>query len=272
MNLARRMAALPTGRVRVAADAAHLVAVHANRARALVVAAGAAGDVPPRRRAMELPAAARNAPTRRMRIARSLRERRQIVGAVAVFTRSWSRGSAGKEAPSQRASTGVPAEEVVAVDEVADRPARETWSRSSSRPCARVAVGAERLLVAGGAALRRRARRAWVLAHEVALVRIERHRPQLISGQIEVAHAAATLIQLLFVLVALRARSHGRSRIGRAQRLRQRLMARTSHFSFVRSMCFAWSRCITGSGDGHGAACLTSVWHMEQLPFSFCSR
>src|SRR5437867_3730486 len=47
-DFASRMAVAPTGRMGVAADSSHLVALHADRAGALVVAAGAAADVAPR--------------------------------------------------------------------------------------------------------------------------------------------------------------------------------------------------------------------------------
>src|SRR6267142_4289643 len=105
--------------MRVAADAAHLVAADAVRRVSLVVAAGAAGDVAPGGVAVELPRAG-HAPAWRMRIERA-RTRGDVLELVAVLA------EAGPVAALARRRVRplihrVPPEEILAGDETAVGP------------------------------------------------------------------------------------------------------------------------------------------------------
>src|SRR5690349_13066838 len=86
-----------------------------------------------------------------------------------------------------------------------------------------VTVGAERLLMAGGAAGRGRARHPSVLANEVALMRKRGNRRQRIARQVAVAARAVPLVVFLLVLVTGKARRHRRWRRA-LTRLRQALV------------------------------------------------
>src|SRR5689334_16409322 len=81
-DLVARVAVAPAERVRIAAHAADLVAIDADRGRALVMAGGAAGDVAARLEGVRV--GPRERPARRVRITRARRVGRQVLRAVAV--------------------------------------------------------------------------------------------------------------------------------------------------------------------------------------------
>ena len=125
----------PTGGVRIAADAADLVAIDADRSRALIVAGRALADVAPRLDAVKLRRAGVR-PSRRMRVARVCRRRRQVLQAVAILAVA----RAVTAAAHDRIGGGldaVLAEKVVAMDEVAIDALEQLVLDLASRPSAR---------------------------------------------------------------------------------------------------------------------------------------
>src|SRR5436190_1620050 len=187
--------------MRIAADAAHLVAADAVRRTALIVARGAALDVPSRGVAVER-ARAGQAPAGRMRI-----DRARPGGDALVLVA----GLAGADRMATRAGRGVgalvdhvPPEEILPVDEPAIRPI-DQLRLDRHHGGLRMAVEAEVLIVAGRARLLRGARDARVPAEEVALVGDLRRRRQGIRSEIDVAGGALRIRVLLGVLVTFQA-------------------------------------------------------------------
>ena len=156
-------AAIPTRRMRISTNTTDFVTIHAIRLRALIVARRAVVDVLTCGRAMAI-----QYPIRRVRISRIQNARGQAIFAVAVLAEAGAvAATAGRRIGGLL--RGVPAEEVVAVNEVALDPLGHLDLDLRVRGVG-VAVFAEILVVAGRASLGVGARRAGMLAHEVALV------------------------------------------------------------------------------------------------------
>src|SRR5438067_2304856 len=206
-------------RMRISADPADLVTLDAVRLGALIVAGGAARDVPPGGIAVER-ARPRERPSWRVRIpgAQSRGDARALMAGLAGVRRVAALARRRIGARLHR----MPAKEVLPVDEPAIGAIDELRLYRHHRRL-RMAVEAEVLLVAGAAGLLRRARHAGVTAKEVALVRYLRHRDQRVRSKIDVAGVTPRIGVLLRVVVALEAGgvavAQGRrmSRLGQAR-------------------------------------------------------
>src|SRR5436190_7091526 len=159
-------------RMWIAADPAHLVAAHAVRSVALVMAGRAALDVAPRGIAVER-ARSGQAPARRMGVERAgpRRDALVLVAALAERGRMAALAGGGIRPHVHR----MPPKEILPMDEPAIRPIDQLGLDRHHRGL-RMAVEAEVLIVAGPARLLGGARQDGMAAQEVSLVRHQRHR------------------------------------------------------------------------------------------------
>src|SRR5262249_27313865 len=211
------------GRVRMAARSTDPMAGHAVRGGALVVAGGAAEDVPPRLGAVEARAPG-SEPASGVRIERVAGVRGEPVLLVALLA------EAGRMAllASRRVGAGldlVPGDVVAPVDEVSIHPLGEDLLDLHRHRPRRLAVGAEALLVAGGAGGRGGAGDGRVGGGEVAPVAEEGGGLQSEAGQVLVADGTLAVVELLLVDVAAQAGAHRGNGLLRLTQRRKREMA-----------------------------------------------
>jgi len=209
----------PTRRVRIAAEPADPMALDAIGAPALIVARGAAGDVPARGGPMEI-SRAPEVPSDRVRVLRVSAGGGEVLPSVTI----------GAEARPVAALTeglvcpcldGMPAEVIAPVNEVSLHAVSQQLFHGK-RNSLGMAVLAKGLLVALATGGGRGAGDASVVSREVALVRKVRDRPEREAGEIDVARRALSHRVLAAMLVAGRTGAHRRNnlRLG-ATRLRK---------------------------------------------------